>query len=288
MNKRDKACRNPLHLAIQNDLIKLAEILLDHGADPNAESDLGMTPLHMLSRSWAHEEDVQVLDPLPLISKNDVEENWKYKTIQTPFRLEIPRNQLGLPGNLFEHGANANAQNNHDITPFHKPTRSLTYKEVTQVLDLALLLLKNGAEVNRQDKDNETALHLAIRWQIFKLAMVLLKHGADADAENKDGKTPLRMLSESCSHHKGDLVDHAWLVFEHARLWGNQQDEDNKTSLRQVLGIGEGNTTLRKLLLSSAQIPPWRTIWTLFPCKRFHRGKTAPGNATLMCKRMVK
>ena len=114
------------------------------------------------------------------------------------------------------------------------------------------MLLKNGAKLNgARANDNETPLHLVIRWGWRKLAVILLKHGADADAENNEGKTPLHLLSESFSHDNGDFINHARLFLEHATR-GTQQDEDNKTWFH--LGTGEGKYRSTESLLSLAQM----------------------------------
>jgi ankyrin repeat protein len=105
--------------------------------------------------------------------------------------------------------------------------------------------LKYGVAVNNRNKDDETALHLAIRCSRFKLAGILLEHGADVHAKNKNGQTPLRILSESWSHDNGDFVNHAKSFLFHT-MGVNLHDEDNKTSL--LVGIGGGKYELTEII----------------------------------------
>jgi ankyrin repeat protein len=92
------------------------------------------------------------------------------------------------------------------------------------VLHLALSLLKNGAELNRQDEDNQTPLHLAIRRNRFKLVVIFLDHGADTNVENNDRATPLQMLSESWIEDEGYVIGYALLLLKH----GAEVDTRNK------------------------------------------------------------
>ena len=52
-------------------------------------------------------------------------------------------------------------------------------------------LLLFGADINAQDDDGNTPLHLAVRFSSKRSAKYLLKHGADATIKNKRGQLPL-------------------------------------------------------------------------------------------------
>jgi ankyrin repeat protein len=95
-------------------------------------------------------------------------------------------------------------------------------------------LLDHGTDVNRQDKANETPLHLAIRWDRFKLMGTLLEHGADAISGNNEDKTPLHILSESWIDDEGDILNLMLLLLKHGAEV-NRWDRYNETPLHLAI-----------------------------------------------------
>lgn len=71
-------------------------------------------------------------------------------------------------------------------------------------IKLAEYLIQHGANVNEQNEDGNTALHLAIELHNFfidrdniSMALMLLANGADASIRNKEGLTPLDLLRKN-------------------------------------------------------------------------------------------
>jgi ankyrin repeat protein len=74
-----------------------------------------------------------------------------------------------------------------------------SYTEVdTEILiaTFVRLLMEHGADLNIQDRNHTTPLHLSIQENMFDLTRVLLFHGAVSGLKNNDGKTPLHLLLE--------------------------------------------------------------------------------------------
>ena len=72
--------------------------------------------------------------------------------------------------------------------------------------DIMDMLVKNGHDLNAQDKDGQTPLHIAIRWSMFyavlsqtdkNLIELLLDHGADLNIQDVLGYTPLHCAAFS-------------------------------------------------------------------------------------------
>lgn len=72
-------------------------------------------------------------------------------------------------------------RNTDDEIPHDEQARSIAVE----------LLLKNGADVNIQDKNGWTALMLSIREGHIIVVKVLLKNGADVNLKNSDGKAAI-------------------------------------------------------------------------------------------------
>ncbi|KAH8981650.1 ankyrin repeat-containing domain protein [Lactarius akahatsu] len=89
---------------------------------------------------------------------------------------------------LFQHG--------HDIrTPLHIAigwTNDLA-------VGAARFLLKHDADVNAQNIDLMTPLHLAAAREKFEVAQMLLQRGADVNSQNLGGETPLHLVAGSTS-----------------------------------------------------------------------------------------
>ena len=236
VNRRDKDNQTPLLLAMEMGWFKTARILIEYGADVNTENKSGKTLLHvLLSDSGICDED-EVFDHMLFLLKHGAEVNKRDEGNETPSHLAIQWGWFGLAGIFLEQGTDANAANNHGMTPLHILSKSSIEHEV-DALDHALLLLKHGAEVNKRDKGNQTPLHLAIRRNRFRLAGILIEHGADAIAENNEGQTPLHILSESDIDDETDVhhvLDHALLLLKHGAEV-NKRDKDKETPLHLAI-----------------------------------------------------
>jgi ankyrin repeat protein len=230
VDRRDKDNRTPLNLAMWRKWFNLVQILLEHGADANANNN-GKTPLHILSEPWMYGEE-DVLNHARLLLKHGAEVNRRDRDNQTPLFPAIARGWFKIARILLEHGADVNMGNINGKTPLHLLTESQTHD--VDVLNHARSLLEHGAEVDRRDEDDQTPLHLAAGRDWFKLAHVLLENGADANAENNNGKTPLHLLSESQARD-GDVLDFIWLLLERGAMV-NKRDKNNQTPLHLAMG----------------------------------------------------
>ena len=157
----------PLHLAAAALHVDSARLLLENGADINAQNRRGAMPLHY------------ACDPRP--SGGNA---WN------------PEAQAALIDLLMEHSAKVDHADKGGATPLHRAVRSRSPAAVR-------FLLKNGARVDvRLGKLGSLPLHLAVQStgasgtegaieEQLEIIRLLLEHGAKASAKDGRGRTVL-------------------------------------------------------------------------------------------------
>ncbi|XP_065176701.1 ankyrin-3-like [Sycon ciliatum] len=135
--------------------LQLADILLQHGADPD-EGDTIRTPL------------------IAALLEND--------------DAEVALRAMLL---LMKHGANVNADNRHGETALHRCMKMFCSKNEWTLVEE---LLKYGADPNQRDNSGYNALHIAAQCMSAKGIHLLLRHGADINAVTQQGDTALHLL----------------------------------------------------------------------------------------------
>ncbi|XP_003427638.1 uncharacterized protein LOC100678374 [Nasonia vitripennis] len=195
----------PLHFAVAYRRIKVIELLLKNGADPNALDRCYRTPLHLVC-----------LDHSRVVAKK--------RSID---RVAVD-DELRILELLIEFGSDVNSKDQVGDTPLmcvfkdSYPERVFSQMhcgevEKRKVLDdyrqlqkrKVELLLRSKANVRQVNGDDETALHVVIsdirRSRAscklhylddavnVEVADLLLKHGARVNARNKRNETPLQI-----------------------------------------------------------------------------------------------
>ena len=254
VNAQDYTLTSALHLAEEYGMQHVATILLRHKVDVNCQDIHGKTPLHWILQNKIYDDDGDnAFDHLRLLLKHGAEVNRQDDHNETPFLLAIKLDQFKAARILLEHGADPIMENNNGEGkyPLHLLLESWIHDE-DELLHLVLLLLKNGADVNMRDKDNQTPLHLAIRRNRIRLVGVLLEHGADANAENNLVMTALHVLSKSGIGLEGDILDYVLLLLKYGAEV-DKRDKCNRTLLH--LAIRRNQFALAGVLLEHGADP---------------------------------
>lgn len=161
----------PLHIAIQNDSIEIAELLLNSDAPLNISNARGETPL-ILGRNNP--------EMLKLLLKDGAEVDRKGIYQQTAFQLaeNIEARKL-----LLSKGANINHRSAYG---YNALINAVFGKDKSAVE----FLLDNEADVNIKKDDGTTPLHTAVESGETEIVDLLLARGADVSLQNYRGATP--------------------------------------------------------------------------------------------------
>ena len=170
----------PLHVASRRGHADIAQLLLEHGADRNAQNNKSHTPLH-LSSDCGHVAVVRIL----LDHGADKEAQDIFG--RNPLSDASARGHAEVAQVLLEHGADVNTKDSFNRTPLY-------YAEGEEV---ARVLLKHGADTNIIDIDGQTPLHMLSNVGRVGAARVLLEHGVDANIRGASNATPLHLVSSS-------------------------------------------------------------------------------------------
>ena len=178
--KNDKG-ETPLHAATLNQDIAVIDALLEAGADPQARSEGGLTPLH----GARTEEVVKTLveagaDPM---AKSGIE--W------TPLHAATSWNRdISVIEAMLEAGADPQARSKSGSIPLHD----------AQTKEVVKTLVEAGADPMAKDDTGVTPLHAAMSNRDISVVEALLEAGADPQARTEGGLTPgLTPLHGACT-----------------------------------------------------------------------------------------
>ena len=257
----------PLLLAAISGKPELARVLLDHGAKVT-ETQYGRTPLHAIPRgNYDSQDGIRLVQ---LLVERGADVGAPDQDHDTALHSACLFGKLDIARELLDHGATVTAKNDRGETPLHATSQGES--ESQDGVHLAQLLLERGADVGAPDNENTTPLHFACRNGKLDIARLLLKHGAVASAKNRLGETPLHVVS------KADLRV-ARLLLEHG-VDVNIHDKDRRTPLHAA--SLHGNLEIAQLLLDhGAAVNATDDYgWTpLYLLSQYRGGSVEPANA---------
>ena len=194
VNAQDKRKITPLLLAIELKMYDITRMLLARGAEPNVKNYYGETPLYLLSKgAFSSDDDIPDLARLLLDRGADV--NAQDQNRATPLVLAAERHLDDIAQILLERGANPNVKSTRGKTPLHLLLERIynDHNDINDVLVVERLLLERGADVNAQDENNATPFHLACRHRRFEIAQLILNR---SNAETDRRRAQLHISSE--------------------------------------------------------------------------------------------
>lgn len=163
----------PLHYAAALPTPEIAALLIERGANVNAEDSFGTTPL-LAAVFGGHLETLRLLIAHGANVRAAERRSRQNALMRGVYRTEIVRL-------LLDHGLNVNDRDRSGRTALMH----------CQNPKIAALLIARGADVNARDAQGTTALTIMSLSGQANCVALLLKHGANVHTVNQMGETPL-------------------------------------------------------------------------------------------------
>jgi len=175
-----------LHYAATAGHKNITKILLDNGADPDMRTALGRTPLMLV----AARGERNVLDSYFANTQGKFAAgiNAQDASGRTALHYAAWIGSSDVIGALLQQGANPNGQTKNDVTPLMVAAR---LGNVEAINGLFGYQGESVVDVNAQDVDQQTALHVAVMRGHQGAVKALLNHGAEINRKDKNGFTAL-------------------------------------------------------------------------------------------------
>ncbi|HPT20752.1 MAG TPA: ankyrin repeat domain-containing protein [Bacteroidales bacterium] len=186
--------------------------LLNKGADINASTEEGITPLLFAILDNKLDAVLTLLNYGP-----DLNKSTPYN--ETPLLISVKSRFFEITEALIRAGAKIDCTDNYGATPLH-------YAALNGYLDMVDLLLYYDAPVDAKSKEGITPLMASVQEGYPDVTDLLVQNGANSEVEDNDGYTPFLM-----SAYYGDtlLMD---ILYKHgANIYALNKDNYNALDL---------------------------------------------------------
>ena len=172
-----------LRMAFVKGDLKIAKLLVDRGTLVNTQDISGFTPLHSASLKGNTEA-------VKFLLNNGAKVNLRTTKNQSTLVIACLGGHLETAKLLLDNGAEVDGCNIRRVSP-------LMIASSKGHADIAKLLLDHGAEMDLRNNDGISAAYLASKYGHTKALRVLLDCGAEVDTPDHTGKTALIIASAS-------------------------------------------------------------------------------------------
>jgi ankyrin repeat protein len=184
VNAIDRNCCTALQIAAGIGELELVMYLITCGADVTAQNLRIGSPLH----EAVHGRHKTVCEKLITVGKADV--NADNERGLTALHFAAAGGDSELVTYLLACGADVTAEDEEGETPLHW---AVSYGNIAVCKQL---VATKRVDVNAENRDGMTALHITAEANRVELAAYLLVHGADIAAQSRYGLTPLHIAVE--------------------------------------------------------------------------------------------
>lgn len=233
--KRDSNWTNLSMLAVVNGELEVAKLCIEQGVKANVSKSEFLINLKDAvlkgDFNWTNLMTLAVvngeLEAAELCIEQGVNVDARDATGQNILTSAVRTNNADAVKLLLKHQANINGTNLKIETRPNQWSNLSTPLMValdSNLLEMAKLLIDEGANIYAKNQKDDTALFVASAKGFYEIVKLLIEKGADADAKNLDGETPLMKAS------KEGRLSVVKLLIEHG-VNPNAQDNLKKTAL---------------------------------------------------------
>ncbi|XP_063780758.1 ankyrin repeat and SOCS box protein 10 isoform X2 [Pseudophryne corroboree] len=206
-----------LHGACENSQTECVRALLSYGANPNAECQEGLFPLHHCKTSESYHCAKLLLQYGAYINNQTEDEGL------TPLHVAARHGLLENVDLYLRHGATIDKRDVQGETPLivacsqpQSPTELERYHQVCQ------RLIQGGANIKARDNDQQSPLHLACKSANPQVVEMLLAHGAEVNTMSYSGNTAMQNILQVTSYklqNQPEVIVRALLNHGAVRVW---------------------------------------------------------------------
>lgn len=207
----------PLHICAQKNNIRMAEVLLELGADPCLTAIDGNMPIHLYVQDAFESMDAEMIK---LLVKYGSDINEPGANGDFPVHIASRWNKPVSFKVLIEMGADSKIKDRQGRDAFDI-AKEYNNQEILEIIgnnkvlpgifdDISESVIKPETSIiNRKDSSGSTLLAKAIRKKDVKMMKFLLENGANPDLNIGDGSKPLHIV---CSCGNADMIK---MLLEH-------------------------------------------------------------------------
>ncbi len=164
---------------------------------------------------------------------------------QVPLYFAANSNSVEVAKLLIDQGADVSVRDNKGRTPIHSAA-------VQNSVEVAKLLIDQGADVSIRDYRGRTPIHSAAVQNSVEVAKLLIDQGADFSVTDKDGRTPMHSAAWQNS------VEVAKLLIDHGANV-NARDKKGRTPMHRA--AWQNSVEVAKLLIvQGADVSPRQKV----------------------------
>ena len=238
---------SPLTMAIEREHIDTVKFLVDQGADVNLQVKGGSTALHIAAKRNQHFDALGIL-----INSGRADVNAYSDHNVTPLMIACQWGCAKAVNCLLQNGAKVNLQSSScGRTALHYALWRKYGLDNSSLRDeIISSLIKNGADVNLRGSDHHsyTPLMLACKEGYLKTATFLIDQGANVDLQDENGDTALHYAQYSQSKLFENQIVSALLNAGASNLC------NNKGLTPLLLASNNGNVTVVECIIKQTEI----------------------------------